>query len=77
MSKLNKEQIVALKVLKEKGQANTATAEVLGVTEGAIRYHLRRQAAGAQDGRVKPFLLERLGLAEAVQTWWAAVAHRN
>jgi transposase len=69
---LNREQIVALKVLKEKGQANTATAKVLGVTEGAVRYHLRRQAAGAQDGRVKPFLLERLGLTEAVQMWWMA-----
>jgi len=62
---------VALRVLKEKGQANTTTAKVLGVTEGAVRYHLRRQAQGARDGREKPFLLERLGLAEAVQTWWA------
>lgn len=68
---MTKEQIVALNVLKEKGLSNTATAKTLGVTEGTVRYHARREQQGAQDGRKKPFLLERLGLDEAARMWWA------
>jgi transposase len=70
LAKLRKEQIVAIGVLKERGQSQSATARLLGVTEGAVRYHLRRQASGAVDGRRKSFLLEQLGLAEVVQQWW-------
>ena len=53
MAKLRKEDVVTLHVLKEKGSSNTKIARVLGVTEGAVRYHLRRQAGGARDGRKK------------------------
>ena len=73
---MTKEQIVALKVLKEKGQSNTATAKVMGVTEGAVRYHLRREKQGARDGRKKPFLLERLGLDRSARLWWAEEVER-
>src|ERR1700722_9385523 len=46
---LTPEAIVALHVLKEKGQSNREIARTLQVTEAAIRYHLRRQ--GKTDGR--------------------------
>lgn len=73
---MTKEQIVALKVLNEKGQSNTATAKTLGVTEGAVRYHLRREQQGAQDGRKKSFVLERLGLDRIARLWWREEAKR-
>ena len=44
---------MTIKKLKERGSTARSIAEVLGVTEGAVRYHLRRQAAGAEDGRAK------------------------
>jgi transposase len=46
---LTPEAIVALHVLKEQGQSNRQIAQTLQVSEGAIRYHLRR--LGAPDGR--------------------------
>jgi len=33
------------------GRSHAEIARQLGVTEGAVRYHLRRQAQGAEDGR--------------------------
>jgi len=33
------------------GSSHCQIARTLGVTEGTVRYHLRRQAAGAEDGR--------------------------
>jgi len=48
---LGREEVVTIKVLAEKGQANTAIAETLGVSEGTVRYHLRRAVEGAVDGR--------------------------
>jgi len=49
--KLSPEEIVTLITLSEKGQPNAQIARTLGVTEGAVRYHLRRAGAGATDGR--------------------------
>jgi transposase len=49
--KLSPEEIVTLITLSEKGQPNAQIARTLGVTEGAVRYHLRRAEAGADDGR--------------------------
>jgi transposase len=49
--KLSPEELVTLITLSEKGQPNAQIARTLGVTEGAVRYHLRRAAAGATDGR--------------------------
>jgi transposase len=40
---------VTLAVLANKGQSNGQVAQVLGVSEGAVRYHRRRQ--GCPDGR--------------------------
>jgi transposase len=47
--KLSAEEIVTLSVLKSKGQSNTQIAHTLGVSEGTVRYQLRRQ--GQPDGR--------------------------
>jgi transposase len=49
--KLSPEERVALKTLKDKGQSNTQIARTLGVTEGAVRYRLRRAASGTDDRR--------------------------
>lgn len=70
MAKLSEDEVVTLQVLKEKGETNRAIARRLGVTEGAVRYHLRRRAAGARDGRRKVSLIDRLGLAGVVEHWW-------
>jgi len=58
--------------LDERGKSHSATARLLGVTEGAVRYHLRRKAAGAHDGRKKTFLIETLGLGAVIDQWWTA-----
>ena len=51
--KLDLEARMTIKKLKERGSTARSIAQVLGVTEGAVRYHLRRQAAGAADGRAR------------------------
>lgn len=64
--KLTPEERVTLAVLKRKGQANTQIAQALGITEAAVRYHLRRQ--GTPDGRTnKPRKADRLR--EAIGHW--------
>ena len=58
--RLRPEEIVAMEVLQEKEVAKRAIARTLEVTEGAVRYHLRRRAVGAVDGRgEKPFKATR------------------
>jgi transposase len=70
VAKLSKEHIVTIKVLNERRERNCAIARTLGVTEGAVRYHLARLRCGAKDGRRKVFLIEKLELGEAVEHWW-------
>ncbi|GMV83594.1 MAG: hypothetical protein AMXMBFR7_47780 [Planctomycetota bacterium] len=74
MAKLGKEQLVALHVMHRQGQPNTATAKLLGVSEGTVRYHVKRAAEGSIDGRQKDHLIERLDLEEVVRSWWSAQA---
>jgi transposase len=63
---LTPEAIVALHVLKGKGQSNREIARTLQVSEGSIRYHLRRQ--GQRDGRQnKPRKAE--AVADAIDVW--------
>jgi transposase len=71
---LTREQIVTIEVLQQRGQSQRQTARILGVSEGAVRYHLRRARDEAADGRRKPSRIEQLGLAEAVAHWWQAQA---
>jgi transposase len=64
--RLKPEEIVTLFVLKSKGQSNTQIAHTLGVSEGTIRYHLRRH--GQPDGRQhKPRKAD--ALAEVIDHW--------
>ena len=49
--KLSQEEIVTLRTLNEKGQSNVEIGRTLGVSEGAVRYHLRRAVEKAEDGR--------------------------
>jgi transposase len=66
--KLTPEERVTLAVLKRKGQSNTQIAQALGVTEAAVRYHLRRQ--DCPDGRQgKPQKAQPW--AEAIGLWLA------
>jgi transposase len=62
--KLSPEECVALTTLKTKGQSNAQIARTLGVSEGTIRYRLRRQADHAEDRRRhKPHRAEALAQA--------------
>ena len=53
MAKLSLEARMSIKVLSEKGVSNREVARLLNVSEGTVRYHRRRQAAGIEDGRRK------------------------
>lgn len=64
--RLRREEVVTIQVLKDSGQANSAIARTLGVTEGTVRHHLRRR--GCADGRQhKP--LKAQAVAAAIQHW--------
>jgi len=68
--RLTKEEVVTIRVLAEKGQNHCEIARALGVTEGTVRYHLRRAADGAEDGRrLKPFQAEPM--AKVIAAWHA------
>src|SRR5258708_18188303 len=71
---LTREQIVTIEVLQQHGQSQSHTARILGVSEGAVRYHLRRARDGASDRRQKPSRIEQRDLAEVVAHWWQAQA---
>jgi transposase len=74
LAKLTREQVVTIQVLHQRGQPATQTARLLGVTEGAVRYHRRRAREGTADGRKKPSRVEQTGLVEVVEHWWRAQA---
>lgn len=65
-----KEEIVTMDILRRQGETNQAIALRLGITEGADRYHLKRLAQKAEDGRAKLSLIAQLELVEAVDHWW-------
>lgn len=44
---------MAIKTLSARGSTQSEIARLLGVTEGAVRYHCRRMASGAMDGRIR------------------------
>src|SRR5215467_12053819 len=74
LAKLTREHIVTIEVLQQRGQSQSQTARILGVSEGTVRYHLRRARDGVADGRRKPSRIEQLGLSQAVVHWWRAQA---
>ena len=68
--KLLKDEIVTIQILRLQGETNQAIAQRLGISEGSVRYHLKRQAQKAIDGRAKQSLVEQLQLIEVVDHWW-------
>lgn len=52
-SKLGPEARMVIKELEARGTPHVEVARLLNVTEGAVRYHARRQREGAVDGRSK------------------------
>lgn len=57
MAKLSREDVVTLESLAGRGFAVREIARKLGVTEGAVRYQLRRRSEGAVDGRSRQAFL--------------------
>lgn len=77
MAKLSKEHIMTIQTLHGKGVSRSAIGRTLGVTEGAVRYHVKRLESGATDGRArKRLLIDRMNLADAVGAWWRAESRR-
>jgi transposase len=68
MAKLDEAARMTIKTLAHKGLSNRETARLLDITEGTVRYHLRRMDADIPDGRS-----QRAGradaYAEAIHTW--------
>jgi transposase len=68
---LRREEIMTIQVLSGKGENHCQTARLLGVSEGTVRYHLRRTASGATDGRCnKPFRAEVVS--QVIKAWFDA-----
>src|SRR5512138_2103853 len=68
MSKLNLEARMTIQTLARQHLAQREIARLLGITEGAVRYQLRRMAAGAVDGRsAQPMRAE--AVTEAIALW--------
>jgi transposase len=74
--RLRKEEVVTVQVLAEKGQNHCEIARVMGVTEGTVRYHLRRAAVGAEDRRQQR-VYKAEALSEVIAAWFAAHAERE
>jgi len=68
MGRLGIEGRTAMAVLVERGHSQSAVARLLGVTEGTVRYHRKRGAAGAVDGRNRQDL-KAAAHAEAIAHW--------
>ena len=67
--RLQEDDKVTIGVLARTGQNNCEIARTLGVTEGTVRYHLKRREEGIEDGRKnKPFEVEPLG--EVIGQWF-------
>lgn len=68
MGRLDAEARMAIKVLSARGSTQSGIARLLGVTEGAVRYHARRMSAGAVDGRAQQRLKAEV-FAAAIEHW--------
>ena len=53
MSKLDLEARMTIKTLAAKGVSHCEIGRMLGVTEGAVRYQVKRIQAAAVDGRTR------------------------
>src|SRR5688572_27889525 len=71
--RLRREEVVTIHVLTEKGESRSAIARTLEVTEGAVRYHLLRDAPGATVVR-QGIPYKSVALAMSLCVWCAAAA---
>lgn len=68
MSKLDLEARMTIKTLIARKVSQSETARLLGVSEGTIRYHIRRMRSGSIDGRAnKPQRADPFG--DAIRHW--------
>ena len=73
---MDKQELVTLKVLIEKGKTNPVIAEILGVSECGVRYQQRIVQSGeAAGGFEKPFKAE--ALAESIDHWGETNGHER
>ncbi len=68
MGRLDAEARMAIKALSARGSTPSEIARLLGVTEGAVRYHARRMAVGAVDGRAQQWPKAE-AFAAAIEHW--------
>lgn len=54
--------------LLKQGHSQSAVARLLGVSEGTVRYHRRRDATGAVDGRTAQ-VGKAAAVAESIAHW--------
>jgi transposase len=68
MGRLDEEARMTIRALSARGATRSETARLLGVTEGAVRYQVKRMASGMADGRSrqKP---AAAAFAEAIGHW--------
>src|SRR5262245_40264071 len=75
-SKLGPEARMVIKELEARGTSHVEVARLLNVTEGAVRYHARRQREGAVDGRSRQASAAE-PLAEVIASYVAAERRPN
>lgn len=74
--RLGPEEAMTIAVLQHRGLSKRAIARALGVTEGAVRYHLRQGPPDERvDGRAKSFLAEQVS--EAIGVWMRSDSDRG
>ncbi|MFZ3584039.1 hypothetical protein ACOI1H_17990 [Loktanella sp. DJP18] len=68
MGRLENEARTEMTVLLKQGHSQSSMARLLGVSEEAVRYHRRRDAAGAVDGRTAQVSTAAV-VADAIAHW--------
>ena len=76
MAKLGLEARMTIKELARRGVSRCRIARTLGVSEGTVRYHLRRQAENATDGRSRQ-VRRAASLGPQIADWMAAADDRD
>lgn len=68
---------MTIEVLAERGESKRGIARRLGVNEKAVRYHLKRRADGAIDGRANRQVPRASEHAERIAAWWSERANAS
>jgi len=67
VAQLDYRSVMTLEKLAELGQSNVDIAKTLGITEGAVRYHLKRPLESRVDGRAKK--QKAAAYSEVIEHW--------